>query len=234
MAVVCRISRPGKRVTDAADFEQALNDQFQGLPIVSQGLYTSPAGTGDKTVTTHGLGYFPAHIIFIKVGSRWEYFFGGWVNSSDQLRINGNAGAQFYYFIFAVDIETNITQITQNTTAGDSVGTPTVGVRVRHAGGADGVNKNLDFDSKNPPLIIHSLTNRTYSSSPPLSDNVSHNLTRVPFFLVYLRLTSTRYGLVSNTVNSTVSASSSAVFYTFLNPPATTKVATLIFKNTID
>ena len=233
MAVVAKIARPGKRVDDAADWEQALNDQFRGLPIVSQGSWTSPAGTGDKTVVNHGLGFYPAHIVFRKVGSRWEYFFGAWVDDANRLRINGNAGVTFYYFIFRVNLQVPISQVTQNTTPGANVSIPTAGIKIRHAGGADGADKDLDFDSKHPPLLIHSLTNRAYSSSP-LEDNVAHNLTRVPFFLVYLRITTTRYQLVSNTVNSTVSASASAVFYLFLNPPSSTRVATLIFKNPID
>ena len=236
MGAKIKIAQEGNRLSDSADWETALSSTFKSLPIVESGTFTSTSSTTIQTMVTHSLGYRPMFVVYRRVSSGvWELATTGYsqflfVDSSTLKFDNTSLGfvETFAYFVFAVDLETTITEVTEDTSAGTAVGSPTARVRVNNTGAVT-AGKGNSFDSKYPPLLIQKLVNNSYTAGD--TDTVSHALGTIPYFQAYYSNgAGTRYFLLYNASDSNVGVSTSQVAYTWLNAPSGCRITTVIFK----
>jgi hypothetical protein len=105
-----KLSQPNYDVKDAKDYKLIFSSSWPNLSIVASGTYTATNST--NTVFTHNLGYRPMYLVW-ELGSGTASFvneYGGlFAVNSTTLRErgpNGLGGKQFYYQIYAVDLDT--------------------------------------------------------------------------------------------------------------------------------
>lgn len=200
------VSREGFNVTNCADFEKLYDSRWKCLKIEYQGSYTVTSSATVQTIYTHGLGYTPFFMTFLKNISNRSVLaisdfdgIGGVSNFSELIRCDGTSlvfdnssglynGTVLYNYVFVDQIDEAITESKVKTTSTTSSVAAGYGFKISKSGKnvLTATGKDLIISSEYSTLQINQVSTGSHNfSSSTLT--ISHGLGYVPQFYFYVK-----------------------------------------------
>lgn len=206
MAYGMAVSRSGFDVKTCADFEKVYDSRWKCLKIEYQGSYTVTSSATIQTVYTHGLGYAPFFLSFLKIGSNSTMALadfngiGGVENYSKLIRCDstslvfdntfgvGFAGDVIYNYVFVDQINEAIAESIASTTPTTPGSSSDYGFKISKAGFdvKTATGKDLIMSTEYATLQINQVSTGSHNfNSSDLT--ISHGLGYPPQFYFYVR-----------------------------------------------
>jgi len=199
------VSREGFNVTNCADFEKLYDSRWKCLKIEYQGSYTVTSSATVQTIYTHGLGYAPFFLSFIKSGSTStmalaDFFQSGFTeNYSTYIRCDGTSlvfdntsgaftGNVIYNYIFVDQIDEAIAESKVKTTSTNSSVAAGYGFKISKSGKnvLTATGKDLIMSSEYSTLQINQVSTGSHNFDSSVL-TISHGLGYVPQFYFYVK-----------------------------------------------
>lgn len=212
-----KISRKGYDVATCSDRQLVFSSEWPCLKIVKQGTFSV---TGATTIYTHNLGYYPFFMIFINradgggtdANSRLSYipYSSAFEMSTTALECTIPVTVDGYYYIFALDLETNYTapiiqpsDVSQGETNDYVYAISKNGEDISSTDYRDFV---VHSDCRSPMVhIVHNWTEPGLGGS----ETITHNLGYEPMFFGFVRNlqgTGSGYIMYGNADDATITA----------------------------
>jgi len=206
MAYGMAVSRQGFDVKNCADFEKVFDSRWKCLKIEYQGTYTVGASSSIQTIYTHGLGYAPFFMAFLKNTSNRSVLtisdfdgIGGVDSYGKLIRVNSTSlvfdnslgifnGDVIYVYVFVDQINEAITESLVKTTSTSLGASGGYGLKVSKAGKdvKTATGKDLILSTEYATLQINQVSTGSHNFSGGVL-NISHGLGYPPQFYFYAR-----------------------------------------------